>query len=306
MIRRFCALLSISIAMLAIAATSSNAVPPPQLYGLSSTTTGGTLYTIDTSTGVATEVVTLTGDVSTSGVGLAYMNGTFYATDVRTSTEYATFGTINQSTGAYTPLSNQIDNDAWRTLAPVTNSVFYTVDVSNADTLTKITLSGPGLTTVTTTPIGPGLGTDIDGLAYDTTTGVLYGTSDTYLYTIDTTTGIATEVGSLDNVSNSVNVDNSRNDLAWDWDTSTMYFNVGEGNPSFSNDSLYTVNLSNGGVTHIGGNGVTNYGIDGITFVPEELPPPPSAPEPAATTVLFIGMLGILGLALRARKARSS
>src|SRR5256885_8817177 len=99
-----------SLAIAAIAMVFGVGADAQSLYGLSSSVPGS-LYTIDTSTGAATLVANLSGASDTSLVGLEFLGGTLYATDViPTSGPFAgsfTFGTIDPITGAYTAINNQ-------------------------------------------------------------------------------------------------------------------------------------------------------------------------------------------------------
>jgi hypothetical protein len=158
------------------------------LYGLSSSSPGG-LYTINTSTGAATHVVDLSG-ASTSFVDLAALNGTLYGSDIMLPFIGFTFGTINPTTGAYTPINNQGGSVDWQALAsnPAAN-LFYTVDLDKTGHPLLSVTPGGAITNIGATNL------TIRGMSFDTNQSILYGVDDLNLYTINTTTGVATLVG---------------------------------------------------------------------------------------------------------------
>jgi hypothetical protein len=264
--------LTIVIAILAlvfIGVSSSHA----ELIGLSSDSSGGRLYRIDTATGSATLITTT--NLYTSFVGIEFMNGTLYATDVLYNGAWS-FGSINMSTGAFTFINDQGGSANWHGLAAnAAAGLLYTVDLNNSNILKSVTPSG------VITSIGSG-NTDVDGrgMAYDSVHGILYATGGGNLYTLDTTTGTATQVGAMD-------ISTGFCGLAYDPVTNILYANSGNGNEL----SLYTINTTTSGLaTLIGPNGVS-VPIDGLAY--QAVPLPPS---------LFLLAPGLFGLAAVRRR----
>jgi hypothetical protein len=277
---RFAILIGVgSLTLLAVPAFAGT------LYGLSSSTPG-TVYTINPATGAATAVVDLTGVTRASFVGLEFLNGTLYATDV--SVSGWKFGTINLATGAYTVINDQGGSSDWHGLAanPAAN-LLYSVDIDAANyPLVSVT---PGGTITVTGPTSQ----SIRGMAYDSNHGVLYGvayddTTGAALYTVDTGSGAAALVGSL-------GLDNYRLGLAYDPLADILYLNTGGGGGGYS---LYRVDTTTGASTLIGGNGsVAGNGIDGLAYLGTT-----AIPEPGTFGLLLAGG-ALLALALRRRAA---
>jgi len=260
---------------------SSVPVSAGVIYGLSSSTPG-TVYTIDAATGAATPVVSLTGNDDTSMVGLEFLNGTLYATDVFTPSSY-TFGTIDLGTGAFTPINDQGGSFNWWSLAAdPTAGLFYAVDFDAGNNLVSVTpggvITGIGFT-----------GVDIGGLAFDSLNGILYGVGNGDLYTIDVATGLATLVGSTGATFG------FRVGLAYDPDTATLFLNGGD------NDSLYTVNTATGLATVVGPSSAAGIlDIDGLAVLPNATT---ESPEPRS---LLLAALGGALLLLKRRRQSSS
>jgi hypothetical protein len=254
------------------------------LYGLSSSSPGS-LYTINTSTGAATHVVDLSGTTSTSFVDLAALNGKLYGSDIVLPFIGFTFGTINPTTGAYTPINNQGGSVDWQALAsnPAAN-IFYTVNLDAVgDPLLSVTPGG-AITNIGATNL------QIRGLSFDTNHNILYGVDDFNLYTINTTTGAATLVGST-------GLAESLEGIAYDAATNTLYLNTG-----LNDESLYTLNTTTGAATLVGPNGsVAGLGIDGIAFLPAT-----STPEPGTLTLIASGLVAFGGFHLRRWRRKPS
>lgn len=243
----------------------------------------GSLYTINTSTGAATFLVNLSGAaVDTSLVGLDFLGGVLYASDVSIESAF-TFGSINIATGAYTVINTQGGSANWHSLAANEAGGFlYTVDQDDSNKLKTVTPGGV-INTIGST------GHEIVGLAYENATGALFGVDDvSSLYSINTATGASTLIGSLGFTCFQMGLD-------IDQTTGTMYLNTGA---DCAGGQLFTVNKSTGLATLVGPNGATaGHGIDGIA-IQDTVPVP--APEPA--TVVLVG--SALALARARRRTR--
>ncbi|MFO0849654.1 MAG: hypothetical protein U0871_14030 [Gemmataceae bacterium] len=268
----------------AVAVTLASAGPAKAgLIGLDSAFPTPHLYNVSTTTGTATPFVTVTGGF-TSLTGLAYLNGTLYATDVLAGQGFK-FGSIDMATGAFTVINNQGGSANWHGLAAnQAGNVLYSIDIDNGNRLVSVTPAG------VITTIGPGAGIDGRGMAYDNGNGVLYATGSgagTSLYTVNTTTGLATLVGSTGISSGFIG-------LAFDDATGTLYMTAAPGGNGPSN--LYTVNTTTGLATLIGATGVSN--LDGLEFIPTQ-----AVPAPPAAVLAVLGLASVGGFR-RLRAAR--
>jgi PEP-CTERM motif len=239
------------------------------LYSLTYSSSPGALYTINSATGAATPLVSLTGIDSAETDDISFLNGTLYASNIfRTQALTASFGTINLSTGVFTQINTQGGSVDWRGMAanPGAN-LFYVVETDGTgEPLLAVTPTG----TITTI----GLTNDvIDDLAYDANHNILYGINGTdLLETINTSTGATTVIGSTGLVGNIAAVG-----LAYDSTTNTLYMNDGVGH------NLYTLNTATGAKTLVGSNG-TSAVLDGMADIG------PSTPEPGTLLLMALGM----------------
>lgn len=258
-----------------VAATVASLVAPAlaagTLYGLTSSD-GGDVYTIDEATGAATHVAMLTGTGGTSFVGLEFLRGVLYATDVVPpgGDQFSfSFGTIDPSTGAFTVINNQGGSLNWHGLAANESAnLLYIIDLDDSNNLKTVTPAG------VITTIGPA---EIDGrgMAYDDTHGILYATGGGSLYTVDTTAGASTLVGSM-------GISNNRIGLAYDEVGGVLYANNAD------TGSLYTLDVTTGAAALVGANGATTgFGIDGLAW----LAPPATVPMPPSIALLVGGAL---------------
>jgi DNA-binding beta-propeller fold protein YncE len=251
-----------------------------QLWGLTSSTPGS-VYSINPATGAATFVTDLTGAVATSLVGLDILAGKLYATDVVAGAGFS-FGTIDIATGAFTIINDQDGSANWHGLAAsAAQNLLYTIDLNDSSKLKSVTPSG------VVTAIGAGTGIFGVGMAFDDNHSLLYAVDGSSLYTVDTTTGTATLVGAL-------GIGDGRFGLAYDPTTDTLYGNGGD------TETLYTIDVTTGAATAVGPNGPTaGDHIDGLAFGSLT---PAAVPEPGAfTSALAVGV-GFLFLSRR-RKA---
>lgn len=257
------------------------------LYGLSSDFFGpnpGQLWSIDESTGAATLINNVTlGDgsnVQTSIVGFANLNGTLYASDCFNSSGN-TFGTINPTTGVFTPISNQNGSINWWALAAdPASGTLYTVEQDGGQSDVGHLLSVNPLTGTTTdlgqftdangNPVSP------DEIAYDTRNATLYGLSGNSLWSMNVGTDVATLIGNLsDSFSNT-------SDMTYDPARDALFVNSGT--------ALYSVNPSSASDTLIGSNN-TGVTIDGLA--------PGPVPEPASMAALALGVTALVRRRLR-------
>lgn len=255
------------VAFVVLCQTSFGQAGP--LYGIANFTSGtppaaptadGGLYTLDTTTGAASPFVYMPHQNAQPDLaGLAYLNGTFYVSDVLVGNQDFRFGTLNPVSGLFTSINNQGGDKNWLSLtANYAAGLFYT---SGDNGLQSVTPAG-GIT-----PIGAG---GFFELGYDNTHGVLYGIKNSSLYTVNTADGSTQLVGSLGIAGPFIG------GLAYDTVTGTLFLN------DENNQSLYTVSTSTGLATLVGANGSTgNPGIEGITFLP----------EPASAGVVVLGAM---------------
>lgn len=232
------------------------------LYGLSSNSPG-TLYEIDPATGNATALTDL--DVATSLVGLSCAAGEIFGSDLEMENFFV--GTIDPTTGATTFVSDQDGSANWHGLATDdATGLLWTIDI-NDDFMLKSLDPATGVVT----SVGSGAGIDGRGMAYDDGAGILYATdSSGGLYTVDTGTGLSSEVGptGLD-VLNAVG-------LAFDEVNRILYLNSSDTN------TLYTLDVATGAATAVGPNLLAEGGgllIDGLAW--SSVDPCDSCPCPA-------------------------
>jgi hypothetical protein len=249
---------------------------------------------------------------------------TLFAVDYPQS---ATFYTVNQSTGALTAVG-PVGLDNIGDLTSDQGSTVYGVQITTNSLVTINQSNGAG--TLGPAITGTAGGFPIVSLAYDPFTAVLYGNTSVpfggatvdQLYSINTTTGAATSIGTIQTGvgpltsifalgfgqnGNLYGVDGSNNldlisttnagativggtgltavyDIASDPTTGTMYA------ASTGTNSLYTLDLTTGASTLVGPYGSpTN--VVGLAFV--------ATPEPSALILLTTGMALMLFAARR-------
>lgn len=247
------------------------------LIGVSSGSPGS-VYSIDATTGAATLITDITpGSVSLTGA--SFLGGELYVTDNFASSLLA--GTVDTNTGAYTGISDQDGSINWHGLASDEDAgLLYSIDINDNNILKSLAPDG------TVTSIGTGAGIDGRGMAFDDANDILYATGSGGLYTVDTTTGTSTLIGSM-------GIGTGRIGLAFDELTGLLYAN------SSDTQSLYLVSIITGAATLIGANGIG--GIDGLAWI--ESLEVSDVPVPAALPLFLAGMAGLGFAGRRNRKS---
>ena len=137
-----------------------------------------------------------------------------------------------------------------------------------------------------------GTGIEGRGMAFDNNHGILYSTGPgdetQSLYTVDTTTGTATLIGSTGINSYFVGLEyNEAND--------TLYMLADPDNSDSGFSNLYSLNTTMGDATLIGSTGVNL--LEGLASLP-------AAPVPEPTTIILrgSGLIGLLGFRKKFKK----
>jgi hypothetical protein len=261
------------------------------LYGVSTAT--DSIYTIDSNTGQATFVTSVTGR-NLAFAGATFLNGELYISNAFGSGSTEKFGRVDLNSGAFTPLNSQAGDNNWWTIEAVSSRI-YAYDNDSAGTVGDFAFrytEGPAWDVTTVNPDTNLSVTGIDGMAYDAANDILYGSGQNgNLYTINRDTGNVSLVGSLGLAVNSGGLKG----LAYDAESATLYMTarttVTPGNAN-GPSSLYWVNTTTGQATLIGATGVDT--IDGLAWAPTA-----AVPEPGSITLLGLALLTITGYVRR-------
>ncbi len=243
--------------------------------GLIGLTSGdpGTLYSIDESTGQATELAIT---APTSLVGLTFLGGELYASDIWDNNFFAT-GTINIVSGNYTFVSNQDGSYNWHGLASNESAgLIYAIDITDSYKLKAMNATG------SVTTIGSGTGIDGRGMAYDDANDILYATAGNGgLYSVDTMLGTSSLIGAMGIYTGMIG-------LAFDENTGTLYANNSAG--------LFSIDTTSGAASFIGSNNTLDT-IDGLAWYDTT-----SVPEPTSIALIALG-LGLIGFSRKRKMA---
>jgi len=261
------------------------------LYAASgSNAVGGSLYTLNQSTGAATLVGPLM-DSGGNAYGLTGMvwdasTSTLYgATNNGSPTAPGTLVTVNRNTGLITPIAAfGAGAMADITIQPGTGTMFGWQAAGNHGlfTIDKAT----GATTAVGAPIGSGFFGG-GGLSF-ASGGALYsapaGSQTNDLRSVDPVTGVHTVIGVLNGFAPAV--------VAMDYN-GAMYGLFSDRSASPTTTHLQTINLSTAGVTDVGVTGAGD--LDALAFV---------TPVPEPTSIALVGC-ACAGFAwMRRRKSR--
>lgn len=273
------------LGLLLLCGTSANAA----IVGYAGGATQPGIYAIDATSGNASFLTSVQRQLATGG--MAYLNGVFYATNYTADPGRVppnTYGEIDIATGSFTPRGTQTSANWYGLTANEAEGVLYVMDIESP-VLRKVT---PGGTIV---EIGTGLGIDIPngirGMAYDDSHGILYATGyysgDPHLYTINTTNGLATDIGSLGFAYAEYGGDIP---LAYDETSGTL----------FAADSvarfLYSVDVQIGRATSIGYIGLP---MGSMVWYNESATP---VPEPSSWILLITGLISVYAYGYYARR----
>lgn len=248
------------------------------MLGLSSAS--NSFYTIDTTTGVATKGVTLTGGAAALNSDIAILNGTVYASSIAYQQKIQ-FGSIDINTGVFTPILDPGKFGVFAGLAAVpSQNALYTERTQNF-TLVKLQVNG------SETPIGPASPLLFD-YAYDAVHDIAYEATGAALGQFNVNNGVTGIVGSF-GLSNA----NVAQGLGYDNLAGALYLTDSIGN-------FLRVNTNTGAVTIIGPTGAAGV-IDGLADI--ALPTNVLAPDATGLNVLGLLFGGLLA-AQRRRATR--
>ena len=246
----------------------------------------GSLYDVNTSTGAATNPRS-TGINSLVGIAFRSDGALFGLTTFGGTPNPNALFSINPTTGASTlvgstGLSNIFEGDL--AFDPTSNTLYGLQNVPTAGVRDLFTINtSTGAASVVGDLNRPA--SDLSAMAFDVAGN---------LYVIDTANRLLLSVNkSTAAVTNSVLMSTQLGDaagMAFSPTTGAAY--VADGGTGGTN-KLYTLNLTTGALTPVGGTGVSN-GLAGLSFVPQQQPsvPEPSALALGAVTAALFGLGG--------------
>ncbi len=262
---------------------------PNTCYATTGQRDGGRLLSLDRFTGAATLIAAIPGLGRASGLAID-SNGNMFVSDALVPSNLYR---IDAVTGAATLVGNTgivgLDGIAFDK-----NDVLYGAETGFQDKLYTF-----NTTTGAPTLIGTmGAARQIAGLAFDPTTGVLYGSTGgsgitvllDILYTINTATGVATAVGPN-------GLGNSTPDIFFDGDG--QLFGSKGGGSAFGN--LIAINKGTGAGSVIGPFGFQS--VSGLDCF--QLSPPGPVPTMGKLGLIVLGLLVLSVASMRLRKRRS-
>lgn len=183
-------------------------------------------------------------------------------------------------------------------LAFTSGGIAYGANAGNSGTPTLFTINlATGAATLG--PVISGAPHDINGMAFRSDGNLVALDDNTNsLLVINPTTGAATTLASIGAAVGPVG------GLTIDGDTG-YFATAGPGNSIPGSNQLYSFNVSTGAQTLIGSFAPTissGRGISGLTFFPSTT----SVPEPSSLILAAVGLIGVAGMAQRARQPRTA
>lgn len=288
---------SVLLSILMLASTATFAQAAPKLYAVDGRScTPSTLYELDPTDGSIVATIGSTGVSGMTSMALNPLTGIMYGITTGGGDEgdvvcESNLYTINLATGAVTLIGPTAvprgkPDAAFR--ADGTMFSYTTEYLDNGGGLYTVNLTTGAMTLVGDTGVSPW---DIS-LTFEA--GTLVMTDGDTIYTVDTSTGLATPVTGQGTETNDSNMSTTHPV------TGQVYLGDSDNSEFFD---LYTLNTTTGDMVLLGSNGV--YQMSAIEFVPDGtvvIDSTPTAPVPTLAgwgMVLLAMLLGLAGLAFR-------